>query len=62
MREASTIVAALELGRKAHGFEIKKPFFKDAKEWVETTKQRISDIKEFGYSKTEINKTTPTLF
>jgi site-specific DNA-methyltransferase (adenine-specific) len=58
----STIVAALELGRKAYGFEIKKPFFKDASEWVERVRQRISDIKEHGFSKEEINKTTPTLF
>jgi site-specific DNA-methyltransferase (adenine-specific) len=58
----STIVAALELDRKAYGFEIKKNFYKQATEWINKTKQRISDIKEFGYPKTEMSKEHPMLF
>lgn len=58
----SSIVAALELDRKAYGFEIKKDFFKQATEWINETKQRISDIKEYGYPKTEMAKEHPMLF
>jgi len=58
----STLIAAIETGRKAYGFEIKKNFYKDASKWVERTKSIYKDIKEFGFAKTEINKTSPTLF
>jgi len=58
----SSLVAAIELGRKAYGFEIKKDFYKLANEWVETTKQIRKDIKDFGYAKTEISKSNSTLF
>ena len=30
----SSLVAAIELGRKAYGFEIKKKFYTDAKKWI----------------------------
>lgn len=33
----STLVAAIELGRKAYGFEIKKDMFKEANEWISRT-------------------------
>jgi len=58
----STLVAAIELDRKAYGFEIKKNFFKDATEWINRTKQRKEDIARFGYAKTELNKSHATLF
>lgn len=58
----STLIAALELNRKAYGFEIKKDFFKQATELIEQTKQRKSDIEKFGYAKTEIEKTHQILF
>ena len=58
----STLVAAIELERKAYGFEIKKDYFKAASEWISTVKQRKADIEKFGYAKTEINKTHNTLF
>ena len=58
----STLVAAIELERKAYGFEIKKDYFKAASEWINTVKQRKTDIEKFGYAKTEINKTHNTLF
>lgn len=58
----STLVAAIELDRRAYGFEIKKNFFKDASEWIEIVKQRKADIKALGYARTEINKTHNTLF
>jgi len=58
----SSIVAALELNRKAYGFEIKKNFFKDANEWIETTRQKQKDLKEHGYCKSELEKEQPVLF
>jgi len=58
----STIVAAKNKNRKAIGFEIKKDFYKKAKEWVELEDLKRNEIKELGYAKTELNKIYPTLF
>jgi len=58
----STLVAAIESNRKAYGFEIKKDFYKKAKEWVEKSTSITKEIKELGYAKTELNKTNTTLF
>jgi len=58
----SSLVAAIETERKAYGFEIKKDFYKDAKNWIEETIQIKKDIKEFGFAKTELNKINPILF
>ena len=58
----STLIAAIELGRKAYGFEIKKDFHKNADNWVKKTKQRAIDIKTYGYPKTEMDKKGANLF
>jgi site-specific DNA-methyltransferase (adenine-specific) len=59
----SSLVAAVNNGRKAFGFEIKKDFFKTAKTWIRETKQNKIDIQKYGFAKTTIEKTTgPTLF
>lgn len=58
----SSLVAALELNRKAYGFEIKKKFHMDATKWYNETKQRIADINEFGFAKTQIEKNGANLF
>jgi site-specific DNA-methyltransferase (adenine-specific) len=58
----STLVAAIELDRKAYGFEIKKNFYKTAKLWIDTTVQRKQDIKQYGFNKSETEKTNPSLF
>lgn len=58
----STLIAAIELNRKAYGFEIKKDFYKNATEWINRTIQRKKDIQEFGYAKTEIEKSSKNLF
>ena len=58
----STLIAAQELKRRAFGFEIKKPFFKCAENWIDEEFQKLSDIEDFGFAKTLINKTTQTLF
>jgi site-specific DNA-methyltransferase (adenine-specific) len=58
----STLVAAENLGRKSHGFEIKKDFFEAATKWIESNKIKNKEIKDFGYAKTELSKTNPILF
>lgn len=58
----STLVAAIELDRKAYGFEIKKNFHMDATRWINETIQRKNDIKTFGFNKSEMEKVQPTLF
>ena len=58
----STLVAANNTKRKSFGFEIKKDFYKSAKEWIEEVKQANKEIEEFGFAKTLINKSQETLF
>ena len=58
----SSIVAGLNKKRKAYGFEIKKDFYKDAKNWIEEVRQANKDIEEFGFTKTLIEKQNLTLF
>jgi site-specific DNA-methyltransferase (adenine-specific) len=58
----STLVAAIELNRKAYGFEIKKDFYAMAKNWIEKTIQRKKDIEQFGYSKQELDSKSVNLF
>lgn len=58
----TTLIAAENCGRKSFGFEIKKPFFKDATRLIEANQLKKKEIKEFGYAKTEISKIHPILF
>ena len=58
----STLIAAINRKRKGFGFEIKKDFYKQAKEWEEEVMQAKKDINEHGFAKTLINKNAPTLF
>ena len=58
----STLISAIQMNRKAYGFEIKKDFFHSATKWIETTVQREKDISEFGFAKTEIDKQSLNLF
>lgn len=58
----STLVAAVEMNRKAYGFEIKKDFHKQAKAWIESTIQRKKEIEEFGFARTELTKQQAILF
>jgi len=58
----STLVAAERLKRKAYGFEIKKEFYTKALNWLNTEKQIMQDLAEFGFAKTKANKIYPTLF
>lgn len=58
----TTLIAAIELGRKAFGFEIKKNFFKDASRLVIAAKTKAHELKHLGFAKTELNKINPTLW
>jgi len=58
----STLVAALELNRKAYGFEIKKKFHMDGTKWINDVIQRKKDMIEFGFNKTDLEKIQQTLF
>ena len=58
----TTLIAANNCGRKSYGFEIKKPFFKEATRLINDNKLRNDEIKKLGYAKTEISKQQPILF
>ena len=58
----STLIAAENLKRKAHGFEIKKDFCEAANKWLESNRAIKKEIKELGYAKTKISKIHPCLF
>jgi len=58
----STLIACNNKKRKGFGFEIKKDFYKQAKEWEEEVIQANKDLEEFGFAKTLIEKQTMTLF
>jgi site-specific DNA-methyltransferase (adenine-specific) len=58
----SSIVAAVRTNRKGYGFEIKKEFWTKANQWIEEEKQIIKDIEEFGFEKSKMEKTQPTLW
>lgn len=58
----SSLVAALEMNRKAYGFEIKKKFHMDASKWISQVIQTKEDMKKYGFNKSELEKIQPTLF
>lgn len=58
----STLVAAIELKRKAYGFEIKKKFHMDGTKWINETVQAMKDIEQYGFAKTKMEKIAPTLW
>jgi len=58
----STLIAGQELKRRCYGFEIKKNFHKLAENWIGNEYQKLSDIEQFGFAKTLIEKQGETLF
>lgn len=58
----STLLAAIELNRKAYGFEIKKDFYDEAKKLIESKLTVKKEVAEMGYSPTEIKKQGLSLF
>jgi len=58
----TTLMAAENCDRKAYGFEIKKNFYKNAMRLINENSTRRKELKELGYSKTELEKINPILF
>ena len=58
----TTIIAAMELNRKAYGFEIKKTFYKEAKDLIDVYTAKKREIEELGFARTEIQNKHPILF
>lgn len=58
----TTIIAAMNLGRSAYGFEIKKPYFNEAIKLIEDEKKAMEEIKQYGFDITRANREHPTLF
>jgi site-specific DNA-methyltransferase (adenine-specific) len=58
----STLIAAENTGRKAHGFEIKKEFHTAASKWINENKKKEEELRTLGYAKTEISRNNPILF
>jgi len=58
----TSLIAAIETGRKAYGFEIKKNFYKEADILINSIKTKKTELKQLGYAKTEISNEHPILF
>ena len=58
----SSLLAAMNTGRSAYGFEIKKNFYKDAQALLMDRKLAMDEIKKYGFAKTHIAKLHPSLF
>jgi site-specific DNA-methyltransferase (adenine-specific) len=58
----TTLIAAENKGRKNYGFEIKKPFYKEACRLIEANRIKRSELKTLGYAKSELEKINPVLF
>jgi site-specific DNA-methyltransferase (adenine-specific) len=58
----STLLAAMNCGRNAYGFEIKKPFFNAATSMLAERKLQLEEIARFGFAKTHAGRYNPTLF
>ena len=58
----STLLAAMNCGRRAYGFEIKKDFYRPALALLESRKTEINETNRIGLSPTEIGKAHPSLF
>lgn len=58
----STLIASLQTGRNSYGFEIDRNIYKDAINWVDTEKQNLQDIKDFGFAKKKLAEKGGFLF
>lgn len=58
----TSLIAAINTNRKAFGFEIKKPFYREAEKLINETKTKLSEIRTLGYAKSELQKINPVLF
>ena len=58
----STLIAAMQLKRKAYGFEIEREFFAKATAWITEEMLAIKEIDELGFAKSKLSKSAPTLW
>lgn len=58
----STLIAAMQLKRKAIGFEIKKDFHASATKWIDQIALREYEIDKYGFAKTEASAEQAILF
>jgi site-specific DNA-methyltransferase (adenine-specific) len=58
----STLLAAMNCGRRAYGFEIKKDFHRAGLELLERKRVEIDEVNRFGFSPTQLDKVHPCLF
>jgi len=58
----STVIACINSNRKGYGFEIKKDFYSKAADWESEVLTVKSDLKEYGFAKTLIEKEGKSLF
>lgn len=55
----STLIAAHNLGRRGYGFEIKKNFYTEAREWIAHNEKVKAEIQQYGFSVTLAQKQNP---
>jgi len=55
----TSIVAAINTNRSGYGFEIKKDFYKQAKEFIDETRLNKEEIKKYGWAKSAAAKVHP---
>jgi len=58
----STLLAAMNCGRQAYGFEIKKDFFRPASKMLNDRRIELEEVRTLGFSPSRIGKDHPTLF
>ena len=58
----TTLLAAINCNRSAYGFEIKKGFYAEASKMINDRLLALEEIKKYGFAKTEMGKTNPSLF
>ncbi len=58
----TTLLAAMNCGRRAFGFEIKKDFYREALKLLEERRIEIDETNKFGFSPTAMSKEHPVLF
>lgn len=58
----TTLLAAMNCGRRSYGFEIKKDFYRASLEMLNNKQAEINEINQYGFSPTLVDKAHPTLF
>lgn len=58
----STLVAATNMGRNSYGFEIKKDFYGQAKDWIDYNFDVKTETSRLGYSPTALKNLNPSQY